>query len=340
MRALKALRVERIKRREVQGSANFNINTARESGQLVIDAENLHVAFGEKTIIRSLNLRIMRGDKIGLLGPNGVGKSTLLNVLLGKLAPTSGTLKQGTQLQIAYFDQLRATLDPEKSVKDNVTTGSDTIEVNGKAQHVISYLGDFLFTPERAFTPVKALSGGECNRLLLARLLSQPANLLVLDEPTNDLDIETLELLEELLTNYQGTLLIVSHDREFLDNVVTSTLVFSGNGKVEEFVGGYQDWLSLQTKKVAPSVVKAKPVETAAAPLQNRKLSFKEQRELNELPQRIEQLEKTLAALQSEMNAPEFYKQTPALVQDKLAELKRLESTIKTAYDRWGELGG
>ena len=230
VRALKALRVERSKRREVQGSANFNINTARESGQLVIDAENLHVAFGEKTIIRSLNLRIMRGDKIGLLGPNGVGKSTLLNVLLGKLAPTSGTLKQGTQLQIAYFDQLRATLDPEKSVKDNVTTGSDTIEVNGKAQHVISYLGDFLFTPERAFTPVKALSGGECNRLLLARLFSQPANLLVLDEPTNDLDIETLELLEELLTNYQGTLLIVSHDREFLDNVVTSRLVFSGNG--------------------------------------------------------------------------------------------------------------
>lgn len=338
VRALKSLRVERGKRREVQGNASFNVNMARESGQLVVDAENLHVAFGDKTIIRSLNLRIMRGDKIGLLGPNGVGKSTLLNVLLGKLAPTSGQVKLGTQLQIAYFDQLRATLDPEKSVKDNVVSGTETIEVNGKSQHVISYLGEFLFTPERAFTPVKALSGGECNRLLLARLFSQPANLLVLDEPTNDLDIETLELLEELLTNYKGTLLIVSHDREFLDNVVTSTLVFSGNGNVEEFVGGYHDWLSLQTKKSETVKVKLKTEEPAPKAAQPRKLSFKEQRELNELPQTIEKLEAEQNALQAEVNAAEFYKQNQARVQEKLTQLAQLEEKIKCAYERWEQL--
>ncbi len=243
VRALEALRKARSERREQQGKATFNLNEARQSGKLVIEAENITHYFNQNSpqqcVIEKFSLRVMRGDRIALLGPNGIGKSTLLNILLKNLEPSEGKVTQGTQLNIAYFDQLRETLDLEKTVIDNVTEGNDTIEINGKKRHIISYLGDFLFTPERALTPVKALSGGECNRLLLARLFSRPSNLLVLDEPTNDLDIETLELLEELLSQYQGTLLLVSHDRSFLDNVATSLLVFAGQGKIIEYIGGY-----------------------------------------------------------------------------------------------------
>jgi len=243
VRALEAMRAERAKRRDVTGKASFNFNEAEKSGQLVIEAKNISHAFNDINVIDDFSIRIMRGDKIGLIGPNGVGKSTLLNILLGNLTPQQGTVIQGTKLQVAYFDQLRQALDPEKTVIDNVAEGRESVEIGGKTLHIISYLADFLFTPQRALTPVKALSGGECNRLLLARLFTQPANLLVMDEPTNDLDIETLDLLEELINNYQGTLLLVSHDRTFLDNVVTSTLIFEGQGKIKEYVGGYQDWL-------------------------------------------------------------------------------------------------
>ena len=243
VRALEALRQTRSERREQQGKATFNLNEARQSGKLVIEAENITHYFNQTTqpqrIIEKFSLRVMRGDRIALVGPNGVGKSTLLNILLKNIEPSEGHVTQGTQLNIAYFDQLRQALDLEKTVIDNVAEGNDTIDINGKKRHIISYLGDFLFTPQRALTPVKALSGGECNRLLLARLFSRPSNLLVLDEPTNDLDIETLELLEELLSQYQGTLLLVSHDRAFLDNVATSLLVFKGNGKIIEYIGGY-----------------------------------------------------------------------------------------------------
>ncbi|MCE3238763.1 MAG: uup [Gammaproteobacteria bacterium] len=243
VRALEALRKKRSERRELQGKATFNLNEARKSGKLVIEAENIIHYFDQsnpqKCAIQKFSLRVMRGDRIALVGPNGIGKSTLLNILLKNLEPSEGKVIHGTQLNIAYFDQLREALDLEKTVIDNVAEGNDTIEINGKQRHIMSYLGDFLFTPARALTPVKALSGGECNRLLLARLFSRPSNLLVLDEPTNDLDIETLELLEELLSQYQGTLLLVSHDRSFLDNVATSLLVFAGHGKIIEYIGGY-----------------------------------------------------------------------------------------------------
>ncbi len=242
VRALEAMRKAYGERRVKQGTAKIQLQEAERSGKLVVDAEDVTYGWNEQPVIRRFSTRIMRGDKIGIIGPNGVGKSTLLNLLLGKLTPTSGSIRLGSQLEVAYFDQLRAALDLEKSVRDNVSGGSDKVEVNGKSRHVISYLQDFLFDPGRAMQPVNALSGGERNRLLLARLFTRPANLLVLDEPTNDLDIETLELLEELLVDYQGTVLLVSHDREFLDNVVTSTLVFEGDGRVNAYVGGYADW--------------------------------------------------------------------------------------------------
>jgi ATP-binding cassette subfamily F protein uup len=335
VRALEAMRNERQKRIEVQGKASFNVNEADRSGRLVVEVENISQIFNDKTVIKDFSLRVMRGDRIGLLGPNGVGKSTLLNILLGNLTPTKGKVSRGTKLQVAYFDQLRQALDLEKTVIENVVQGSDTIEVNGSKRHIMSYLGDFLFTPQRAMTPVKALSGGECNRLLLARLFSQPANVLVLDEPTNDLDIETLELLEELLSHFQGTLLLVSHDREFLDNVVTSTLVFSGDGKIEEFIGGYRDWQE-QQKKSLP--VKQETTEKKEKIRANKKLSYKEQKELAELPQKIENLEKAVAELQTEMSSVDFYKNTPDKVANTIEKLKQLETELETAYERWSLL--
>lgn len=337
VRALEAMRVERTKRREQQGTVNFNIGEADKSGQLVVDAQHITHQFDDKIIIKDFSVRIMRGDRIGLIGPNGVGKSTLLNILLGKLQPQHGQLLLGSKLEVAYFDQLRAALDLNKTVAENITEGSDTIEINGEKRHIISYLGDFLFSAQRARTPVKALSGGECNRLLLARLFSRPANLLVMDEPTNDLDIETLELLEEVLSKYKGTLLLVSHDRQFLDNVVTSTLVFEGNGKIQEYIGGYQDWLRQrqtipQSQKLA---VEAKKIERAKA---KQKLSYKEQLELNELPQKIEKMEAEKTDLEQRLSDPELYKKSPNDIVFVTERLKQLGIELETAYQRWQEL--
>lgn len=337
VRALEAMRSERAARRDIQGKASFGVNAGDKSGQLVVEA--LHLAFPEsKAIINDFSIRIMRGDRIGLVGPNGVGKSTLLNLLLEKLTPASGSVQLGTRLQVAYFDQLRRKLDPEKSLMDNVLEGSEFIEINGRRQHIISYLGDFLFTPARTMTPVKALSGGECNRLLLAKLFSQPANLLVMDEPTNDLDIETLELLEELLSTYTGTLLLVSHDRAFLDNVVTHLLVFTGNGEIEIHVGGYQDWLARKKVAEAISVDKPKEIEKPKSKSSGNKLSYKEQTELKQLPATIEKLESELTNLQHQSTQPEFYKQEAAMIATALEKLQSLEAALQESYVRWEEL--
>lgn len=341
VRALEAMRLQRSKRREVQGKAAFAVNEGEKSGQLVVDANHITQEFNGKTVIRDFSMRIMRGDKIGLIGPNGIGKSTLLNILLGQLVPQSGTVTQGTKLQVAYFDQQREALDLEKTVIDNVVEGSETIEINGQKKHIMSYLTDFLFTPQRARTPVKALSGGECNRLLLARLFSKPANLLVMDEPTNDLDIETLELLEELLGNYAGTLLLVSHDRAFLDNVVSSTLIFEGDGVIEEYIGGYKDWLSQKQSSVtqkAPvkKISDQKPVNESGKKIT--KLSFKEQKELSELPKQIEKLELEQTEIQLAMSKPEYYKQDQRLITQTTDRLKQIEIDLQKCYSRWEEL--
>lgn len=341
VRALEQMRFERSKRREQQGKAAFNIQDAEKSGHLVIEAKHVSHRFNENYVIKDFSIRIMRGDRIGLIGPNGVGKSTLLNLLLGKMAPEQGTITQGTKLQVAYFDQLRGTLDLEKTVAENVVQGSDMIEVNGSKRHIVSYLGDFLFTPQRARTPVKALSGGECNRLVLARLFSQPANLLVLDEPTNDLDIETLELLEELLGSFQGTLLLVSHDRAFLDNVVTSTLIFEGQGKISEYIGGYQDWLQQKKQQATESISAAKTEKvTQVKSSSSKKLSYKEQKELTELPERIERLEAEQQKLQAVTADPNFYQQHHEKVAETLAQLEKLDAELLQAYERWEELSG
>lgn len=331
VRALEGLRAERQQRRELQGKASFNLNEAAKSGKLVIEAENITHSYADKIIVKDFSMRIMRGDRIGLLGPNGVGKSTLLNILLGKLVPQQGKVVLGTKLQIAYFDQLRQALDLEKTVIDNVVQGTDTIEINGSRRHIMSYLNDFLFTPQRARTPVKALSGGECNRLLLAKLFSLPANLLILDEPTNDLDIETLELLEELLSEYPGTLLLVSHDRAFLDNVVTSTLVFSGNGVIEEYVGGYQDWLRQKKPALMPEAVIKTPAPPKAS--SSVKLSSKEKKDLAELPSKIAKLEAEKTQLEKQLG--EAYQQSSDKVTQTLADLEIIEQAIAESYQRW-----
>lgn len=341
VRALEALRQVRSKRRVVTGNVNLNANRGEQSGQLVIEAENISFQYHHEYIIKDFSLRIMRGDRIGLIGPNGIGKSTLINLLLENIKPQQGIIKQGTKLEIAYFDQLRNELDLEKSVAENVTQGSDTVEINGARRHVISYLGDFLFSPQRARTAVKALSGGECNRLLLARLFSRPSNLLIMDEPTNDLDIETLELLEALLVDYKGTLLLVSHDRKFLDNVVTSTLVFSGKGIIQEFVGGYQDWLQQRNVVAHTKPIQSKPTSkkiTEDKNQQPKKLSYNEQQELKQLPQRIEQLDAEIAELQQTISSPQFYQQDPEFITKKMGLLKKLTADLEQAYQRWGEL--
>ncbi len=341
--ALKALREERRQRRAQAGKASFNLSQAEASGQLVIEAENVSYSWQGTPLIKAFSVRILRGDRIGLIGPNGSGKTTLLQILLGRLAPQTGRVRLGTRLKIAYFDQLRAQLDLEKTVIDNVAEGRETVTVNGQSRHIISYLADFLFTPQRARSPVKSLSGGERNRLLLARLFSQPANLLVMDEPTNDLDMETLELLEDLLVDYRGTLLLVSHDRAFLDNVVTSCLAFEGKGCIREYVGGYSDWLWQrrlpEAEPRSPPTIKVE----AAKPLKPRmcgKLSYKEQRELEQLPGRIERLEAEQGQLHELTGTSEFYRRDPIEVTRVLERLKAMEVELEQAYSRWQELEG
>ncbi len=350
VRALKALRAERSERREHQGKANIQIDAAEKSGKQVIVVEHATFAHpGGEPLIRDFSMVLQRGDRIGLLGANGTGKTTLLKLLLGDLQPSSGKVEAGTRLEVAYFDQLRHQLELEKTVIDNVAEGRDFITIDGQNRHVLSYLGDFLFSPQRARTPVKALSGGERARLLLAKLFSKPANLLVLDEPTNDLDVETLELLEEVLLGFQGTVLMVSHDRAFLDNVVTSTLVFEGNGVVREYVGGYQDWLrqggsprllgvaeTKETKTEAPASKPAAPVAEAAPA--KKKLSYKIQRELEALPGKIDAVEKSIAALQAEIAQPAFYQQTAEHTGETLARLEALQKELDELLERWAEL--
>lgn len=343
VRALQALRREYSDRRKVQGKVNLKLETADRSGKLVVEVENASVGYEGNTIVRNFSTRIQRGDRIGIIGPNGAGKTTLLKLLLGELQPTEGTVQLGTKLEVAYFDQQRAVLDPELSVMDNLNSGSDTVTINGREKHVISYLQDFLFPAERVRSPVSSLSGGERNRLLLARLFTQPANLLVMDEPTNDLDVETLELLEELLGEYSGTLLLVSHDRAFLDNVVTRTLVFEGQGTVNDYVGGYDDWLRQRrqpNEKAAAKTAKEKSPEKAAAetPVKTKKLSYKEQRELDGLPAKMEALEGEQNELQEQVSATDFYQQDKEITAKILERLEKVGNEIELCFARWEEL--
>ncbi|MGB0467437.1 MAG: ATP-binding cassette domain-containing protein [Pontibacterium sp.] len=345
VRALKAMRNDRADRRNRQGKANFNLEEAKKSGKLVAELEAVSHGYDGKSLINNFDFSLQRGDRVGLIGPNGAGKSTLLNILLGKLVPDTGRVRVGTNLKVAYFDQLRTQLELEKSVMDNIAQGRESIEINGRQRHLISYLGDFLFSPERARTPVKALSGGECNRVMLAKLFSQPANILVLDEPTNDLDIETLELLEEILLDFDGTVLLVSHDRAFLDNVVTSTLAFEGGGKIREYVGGYNDWLRqrpepAKPKSAAKVEVRAEvKAEKKPVPVKiKKKLSYKLQHELETLPAKLEAAEQAVEQLQIEVAAPDFYQGDHQVVADKLAALQAQENALEALMDRWVEL--
>ena len=345
VRALEAMRRERSDRRQRQGKAKLKLEAGERSGKLVIEAQDLSYGWDDKPIVSHLDTVIMRGDRVGLIGPNGSGKTTLLKLLLGDLKPDSGRVRTGTKLELAYFDQAREQLDQDATVRDTVGEGSDYIELGGKRQHVMGYLQDFLFSPQRARSPVKSLSGGERNRLLLARLFSRSNNLLVMDEPTNDLDVETLELLEERLVEYPGTLLLVSHDREFLDNVVTSTLVLEGNGQVGDYVGGYSDWLKhRQAKPAKPANKPAKasttsPPGTAAKPTKPaKKRSFKVQRELDALPKRIEELEQQQQTLTEQTAQPDFYRQDQQQITATLQQIEQVEQELGEAYERWEQL--
>ncbi|NTS77355.1 ABC transporter ATP-binding protein [Catenovulum sp. SM1970] len=354
VRALKALRNERKQRREVQGKVSFNLEEVKRSGKLVAELTNLTYGFENQLIVKDFSSLIMRGDKVALIGPNGCGKSTLINLILEKIKPQDGNIRVGTNLQVAYFDQYREQLDEEKTVLDNVGDGKEDITVNGKSRHVLGYLQDFLFSPKRARSPVKSLSGGEKNRLLLAKLFLKESNFLVLDEPTNDLDVETLELLEELVSQYPGTLILVSHDREFVNNTATSTYFFAGDGAIEEYVGGYE------------SIPKSKLIENRQEPAKNDKslahseqntqtavladagkskkqtkavkLSYKQQRQLDALPAQIEELETKIETLQTEINSPEFFNQDVDKTQASLSELEKAESELEVAFELWEEL--
>ena len=352
VRALEKMRRERAQRREVTGKAKLQMQDSSASGKIVVEADDVTWSWtdeqgNKKTLLKNFSATIMRGDKIGIIGPNGCGKTTLIRLLLGNLTPEQGEIKQGTKLDIAYFDQLRGQLDPEKNVQDNVADGNDFVTINGVPRHAISYLGDFLFSPERARTPVKALSGGERNRLLLAKLFTKPANMLVMDEPTNDLDVETLELLESILVEYDGTVIIVSHDRAFINEVVTSTLVFESGEQVNEYVGGYDDWLRQRrissTNKSEKN--KAKPAETKSAEVTgevktSRKLSYKEQSELEKLPANIEAWEAEQETLHAEMASADFYQQDSNVVTKVQQRLAELEADLAKGYARWEELEG
>ncbi|WP_016955016.1 ATP-binding cassette domain-containing protein [Catenovulum agarivorans] len=348
VRHLEQMRRDRAARRDVQGTANLKLEEDKRSGKVVAEIQGLNHSFAEQKIVTDFNGLILRGDKIGLVGPNGCGKSTFIKLILGQLAPDSGTIKVGTNLDVVYFDQYRSQLDEEKSVMDNVADGKQDVVFNGQTRHALGYLQDFLFSPQRARSPVKSLSGGEKNRLLLAKLFLKPANLLVLDEPTNDLDVETLELLEELLDQYSGTLLLVSHDREFVNNTVTSSYYFHGNGVIEEFVGGYdvivptitQRNQSLgQTNKKTDSKAEPKSPEPVEKTQNNKtKLSYKQKRLLESLPQTIEQLESKIETLQLEINSAEFFSKEQSYTQAKLDELAKVEAELETAFEQWEEL--
>jgi ATP-binding cassette subfamily F protein uup len=343
VRALEAMRVERRERREAIGTAKFSAQEAERSGRRVVQAVGVSFKRGDRTILRDVDVDVSRGDRVGLIGPNGAGKTTLLRVLLGELAPDSGTVRLGTNLSVAYFDQLLGRLDPAKKVWECVADGVEKIEVDGKTRHVLSYLGDFLFTPDRVRIGVDVLSGGERNRLLLARLFARPSNVLVLDEPTNDLDAETLELLEELLAEYSGTVFLVSHDRSFLNRVVTSTLAFEGDGRVKEYAGGYDDYVRQRPAAVRAAAPRLAAGPPAAAPPPPppaglRKLSWKESRELEGLPARIEGLEARQRELHAKMADPAWYRQEAAVLGAEKAELDRLERELAEAYARWEAL--
>ncbi len=347
VRALEAMRVERAERREPAGNVRLQVEQADPSGKLVFEVKGISRSIGGTAIIRDFSTRVLRGDRIGLIGGNGVGKTTLLRMLLGESMPDTGNIRNGAHVVTAYYDQGREQLDPESTVFDTVGEGNDTVTSNGRTCHVHAYLRAFLFSDERARTPVKALSGGERNRLLLARLFTRPANVLVLDEPTNDLDIETLELLEELLAQWSGTLLLVSHDRAFLDNVVTSTFVFEGGGHVAEYVGGYTDWIRQRKPdktRVGPSTIgkrtggagkRPKPTPAKARP---KKLSFKDQRELGALPATIEGLESEQRELSAKIARPDFYREGADVIKASLARIEELETTLAAAYTRWDDL--
>jgi ATP-binding cassette subfamily F protein uup len=345
VRRLEALRLQRTARREQQGQVRLDIGAGERSGKIVADLENVSKRFGEKLILQDFSATILRGDKVGLIGANGAGKTTLLKIILGEETADDGKVRLGTKLNVAYFDQMRAQLNEEASLADTIAPGSDWVEINGQKKHVMSYLGDFLFAPERARSPVKSLSGGERNRLLLARLFAKPANCLVLDEPTNDLDIETLELLEELLEDYSGTVFLVSHDRTFLDNVVTQVIVSEGQGVWREYVGGYSDWERVRSQPAAqapaPKAAPAKSTEApAAAPAQNAigkkvKLSYKEQRELEELPQLIASLEDEQSAINALINGPDFYKTNPADAKRMTTRYAEIDELLLDALERW-----
>jgi len=347
VRALEAMRRERSQRRERTGAAGFGVDDAERSGKIVAELEQVSHGFDGKQVIRDFSLVVRRGDRIGIVGANGAGKSTLVRILLGELQPDSGQVRLGSKLEIAYSDQLRGNLDPAKNLIDNVCGGQDFIDIGGRRRHAISYLGDFLFSPDRVRTPVKALSGGEQNRAVLARLFSKPANLLVLDEPTNDLDMETLELLEEILLGFEGTVFLVSHDREFMDNVVTSLLVLDGHGGVSEHVGGYSDWearggrLSEAQAFTTPEdsgPAKQHKVPAGCAAPQKRKLSYKEQRELENLPARIESLEKRQSELETQLADPGFYQSPQEEIQRTTQELAEVHSELELCFQRWGQL--
>lgn len=346
VRALKALRTERSQRRDKVGNVKLQIQQGERSGRLVAEAKNVSFAYDDNPIVSDFSTMIMREDKIGIIGPNGVGKTTLLRILLGELKPDSGSVRLGTNLQVAYFDQLRGQLDENQTIQENVGEGADSVMVEGNKRHIMGYLQDFLFTPERARTQIRYLSGGERNRVLLAKLFSKPANVLVLDEPTNDLDSETLELLEEKLADYQGTVLLVSHDRAFLDNVVTSTIVFE-DGNVKEYAGGYEDWQRQKKANAAESTApKVSRGEKQTAPLgmvappkaKQRKLSFKEQRELETLPATIDELETAIAAMHQLMGQPDFYQKPGEEIAKEQARLQELETKLATAFGRWEAL--
>jgi ATP-binding cassette subfamily F protein uup len=341
VRRLESLREQRAARREQMGDVKLAIDTGGRSGKLVAELQDVSKAFGERMIIDKLSLRVQRGDRLGLIGANGAGKSTLIKLLLGHLEPDAGTVRLGSNVQVAYFDQMREQLDPEKSVMETISPGSDWIEIGAERKHVMTYLGDFLFPPQRAKSPVKALSGGERNRLLLARLFARPANVLVMDEPTNDLDIDSLELLEQTLQTYAGTLLLVSHDRAFLDNVVTQTLVAEGNGRWQEYVGGYSDWLAYRQSRTPAPVTRVKnDVRPSASPRETTvaKLSYKETRELEQLPAQIEALEQEQRLLVERMSSPDYHRQGAQQMKADSQRAADLERQLSEKFERWSAL--